>query len=109
MKQADEMQIVADRAKICTAVESMAMLINLLDKEVEFIRGLPSVKSGDIDLQNGAYCAQVAQAIQDGQTKFAPDPVWMILDRINSACAIASNAAAVLYDLGEGGFDELKS
>ena len=105
----DQVKIVADRAKICTAVESMAMLINLLDKEVEFIRGLPSVKSGDIDLQNGAYCAQVAQAIQDGQTKFAPDPLWMILDRINSACAIASNAAAVLYDLGEGGFDELKS
>ena len=101
MKKADELQIVADRAKICAAVESMSMLINHLDKEVEFIRGLPSVKSGDIDRQNGAYCAQVAQAIQDGQTKFA--------HRINSACAIASNAAAVLYDLVEGGFDELKS
>ena len=84
MKKADELQIVADRAKICVAVESMAMLINHLDKEVEFIRSLPSVKSGDIDLQNGAYCAQVAQAIQDGQTKFAPDPLWMILDRINT-------------------------
>lgn len=105
----DEPQIVADRAKICAAAEYMVMLIDLLDKEVEFIRGLPSVKSGDIDLQNGAYCAQVAQAIQDGQTKFAPDPLWMVLDGINSACAVASNAAAVLYDLGEGGFDELKS
>lgn len=109
MKQADEMQIVADRAKICAAAEHMVMLIDLLDKKVESIRGLPSVKSGDIDLQNGAYCAQVAQAIQDGPTKFAPDPLWMVLDSINSACAVASNAAAVLYDLGEGGFDELKS
>ena len=105
----DELQIVADRAKISATAEYMVTLIDLLDKKVEFIRGLPSVKSGDIDLQNGAYCAQAAQAIQDGQTKFAPDPLWMILDRINSACAVASNAAAVLYDLGEGGFDELKS
>lgn len=109
MKRVDELQIIGDRAKVCAAAEHMTMLIDLLDKEVELIRGLPSVKSGNIDLQNGAYCAQVAQAIQDGQTKFAPDPLWMILDRINSACAIASNAAAVLYDLGEGGFDELKS
>ena len=109
MKKADELQIVADRAKICASAESMVMLIDLLDNKVEFIRRLSSVKSGDIDLQNGAYCAQVAQAIQDGQTKFAPDPLWMILDRINSACAIASNAAAVLDDWGEGGFDELKS
>ena len=108
MQEVDELQIAADRAIICTTVESIATLIGLLDKEVKFIRSLPSVKSGDIDLQNGAYCAQVAQAIQDGQTKFAPDPLWMILDRINSACAIASNAAACLYDLGEGGFDELK-
>ena len=38
MKRANEMQIVADRAKICTAVESMAMLINHLDKEVDFIQ-----------------------------------------------------------------------
>lgn len=109
MKRADELQIVADRAKISAAAEYMVMLIDLLDKKVEFIRGLPSVKSGAIDRQNGAYCAQVAQAIQDGQTKFAPDPLWMVLDRINSACAVASNAAACLYDLGEGGFDELKS
>ena len=109
MKKVDELQVVADRAKISAAAEYMVMLIDLLDKEVDFIRSLPSVKSGDIDLQSGAYCAQAAQAIQDGQTKFAPDPLWMVLDRINSACAIVSNAAAVLYELGEGGFDELKS
>lgn len=109
MQEVDELQIAADRAIICATVESIATLIGLLDKEVKFIRSLPSVKSGDIDLQNGAYCAQVAQAIQDDQTKFAPDPLWMILDRINSACAVASSAAAVLHDLGEGGFDELKS
>ena len=42
--------------------------------------------------------AQVAQAIQDGQTKFAPDPLWMILDRINSMCCVQRG---VLYDLGE--------
>ena len=38
MKKADELQIVADRAKICTAVESMAMLINHLDKEVKKLK-----------------------------------------------------------------------
>ena len=37
MQEVDELQIAADRAIICTTVESIATLIGLLDKEVKFI------------------------------------------------------------------------